>query len=369
LGPPVWILAYCPDGKYLAGTSERQEGGHVAVWQLPSGKRVFHRQEPKGFPGVAFSPNGKLLVLGTFTENALVFDTATWKLQRQLPGHEKSARGAAFAPDGKTLAVTSYGGFIHLWDTAAWTIRKTLENAHSDKVYAVALTRDGTTLASCSADDTVKLWDLGSGENLHTFKHGSLVRRILFSPDDRHLIYTSWEGTLVIRERKTGNAAAIFKRYGSGDDVAVTRDGKWLAVVAGGAQLWRLDLGPADEALKQKVVRFAQGWDDDSMAVRDQASKNVVALGVPALDELRKLAKESPLAEVRIRARLARSAILEPTPVLKLRHPEGEIESLALAPDGGTLATGGPDGIVRVWSLPDGRQQLLLRQFPAGTPE
>jgi WD40 repeat protein len=364
-GPAVRALTFSPDGKFIAATSaEPEESGHATVWELPTAKLLFHHTEPKGIPAAAFSPDGKCLVLGSFTENALVIDTATWKTQRQLGGHGKAARGLAFSHDGKTLAVTSYDGFINLWDTATWTVHETLENAHGGWVYAAAFSKDGKTLASCSADNTAKLWDLKTGKNLHTFTHDGIVRRILFTPDDRHVVYPSWDGSLSIRDRATGNPVADFDRFGSGDDVAVTPDGKVLAVVSGEAKLLAVDLSATNEATAREVRRLMNGWGDDRMAVREQASKDIAALGIPALAELRKAAKEAPSPETRLRARQALSAILAPEPLRKMSHPDGEIQSLAISPDGQTVATGGVDGVVRLWNIASGRETLLLRQFP-----
>jgi WD40 repeat protein len=368
-GPSVRALAYSPDGKYLAATSsEPEEVGHATVWELATGNVSFSRQEPKGIPAVTFSPDGRLLVLGSFTENALVVETAKWTIERHLPGHGKAARGLAFDHEGKTLAVTSYDGFVRLWDVPGWTVKKSLENVHGNWVYAAAFSKDGKVLATCSADDTAKLWDIASGKDLHTFQHESIIRRILFTPDDRHVVYTSWDGTLGIRDRDTGNYVIDFDRYGSGDDVALTRDGKLLAVVSGDVKMLPIDLRPADDATIKKIRQLMTGWDDDAIEVREKATQKIAAIGIPALPLLREAAKEAATPEARLRARLARAAIQAPEPRFKLRHPEGEIQSVAFSPDGHTLATGGPEGVVRIWNVADGKETRLLRQFPPTPP-
>src|SRR4051794_23409368 len=126
-GSIVKSLAFSADGKHLVAASwldqQANETGYATVWEMPSGKLLFSRKESMGFPLAAFSADGTRLAIGSFTENALVVDTTSWKVERPLPGHGKAARGVAFAPDGKTLAVSSADGFIQFWDTANWTVR------------------------------------------------------------------------------------------------------------------------------------------------------------------------------------------------------------------------------------------------------
>lgn len=103
--------------------------------------------------------------------------------------------------------------------------------------------------------------------------------------------------------------------------------------------------------------------------MRDRASKEIAARGVPALAPLRQAIKDASSPESRLRARLAVSAIGSAEPLFKLRHPEGEIQSVAFSPEAKTLATGGPEGVVRLWNVSNGQQVGLLRQFPPPAPK
>jgi WD40 repeat protein len=71
---------------------------------------------------VAFSPDGKLVVSGSWDETVRLWDTVTGAALQTLEGHSGSIRSVAFSPDGKqvyTLFVSNdwvaEGGTNILW--------------------------------------------------------------------------------------------------------------------------------------------------------------------------------------------------------------------------------------------------------------
>ena len=120
--PAPRMAVFSPDGKRLAVvTGELEEKGAVTVWDVATLRLLWAHGEPRATPSVAFSPDGKTLVIGTLTADAKVFDSLSGQLRATYSGHGKAARAVGFAPDGTLLAVGTYEGLIKLWDTARGT--------------------------------------------------------------------------------------------------------------------------------------------------------------------------------------------------------------------------------------------------------
>src|SRR5262249_54742746 len=97
-------------------------------------------------------------------------------------------------------------------------------------------------------------------------------------------------------------------------------------------------------------------------AVRENASAEMAKLGLRAEAELKRAATESQLAEVRIRARRARQAILAQSQATLTGH-QAEVWATVFSPDGSTLASGSDDGTVRLWGISN--QSEIARFVPA----
>ena len=93
----------------------------------------------------------------------------------------------AFSPDGKVLAVGTAVGQVRLWRVADGQPLLTCKG-HSGAAWSVAFSPDGRLLASGSNDQTVRLWDVNTGQCLKKLSEQiNWVSSVAFNPDGRLL--------------------------------------------------------------------------------------------------------------------------------------------------------------------------------------
>jgi WD40 repeat protein len=249
-------LAFSPDGKTLAlGTWQ----GLVKVLDLSTTNEL-----PAPAPhndwvcSVAFSPDGKLLVSaggsefkperngGKTSAQVKLWDVAAGKELSELTGHTNKVFSAVFSPDGRTLATGSADQTVRLWDVATRKQRAVLEG-HTDAVWSVAFSADGKTVASASADRTVKLWDAATGKEVVTFRgHEDEVRAVAFSPDGKTLATGSADWIVRLWDLATQKERAALKGHRGGiQGLAFSSDSTTLATgsLDETVKLWNMATG------------------------------------------------------------------------------------------------------------------------------
>jgi WD40 repeat protein len=70
---------------------------------------------------VAFSPNGRMLALGSSDDTVQLWGADSSQLLRTLEGHTWYITSVAFSPDERMLASGSADGTARLWGVAAMT--------------------------------------------------------------------------------------------------------------------------------------------------------------------------------------------------------------------------------------------------------
>lgn len=159
----------------------------------------------KGITVIVFSPDGKLLAIGTQAGMISVWETTNWtEIMRAEPaeygGRVRVVRSLMFSPDGRMLISGADSGFAQVWDIT--TKQELSRFFHDDQVFAVAFNPAGTLVASGGGTEVV-LWDPFSGNEVFTFSTGSDY--IVFSPDNTRLATASCN-EIQVWDLKAGNS-------------------------------------------------------------------------------------------------------------------------------------------------------------------
>jgi len=280
---------------------------------------------------LAFSPDGKLLAVGTF-KRVLLVELASGNLVRTLDEHGGTINDLAFSNDGKLLAVSggeSGGkGEIKLWNTADWTQAADLKG-HTDTVYSVAFNADSKKLVSGSNDKTVRVWELPEGKLATTYKDpADAVYAVAISPDGNLIAGGGADKTVKVWKSGAGLERTLTQATDSVTCVAFSRDGQQIigAGLDGVVRKWATANG-------QNVANMGHGDRVQSLAL----SKDGQVLASGGADRNVKLWNPG---NGNIRT---------------LGGHTDWVTAVAVNPDGKVLASGTTDGVLRLFSVVDGR--------------
>jgi WD40 repeat protein len=179
---------------------------------------------------VAFSPDGKSVLTGSFDKTLKLWETATGKEIKTFggpAGHQNLVLSVAFSSDGRTLASGAADNTAKLWDIQKTTASEPIKNfAHANLVDAVAFNPDGSQLATGSHDGIVRIWDVAKGEPLrqitaHALPMLTQVYCVAWSPDGKQIVSGSLDHSLKLWDAATGTLVREFKGYKEKDALPV----------------------------------------------------------------------------------------------------------------------------------------------------
>ncbi len=333
-------VAFSPDGRwlvggqsYLKGQKTRRQGdrmittffhyGETLVWDAQTGA-VQTTLNFHDYPAwqVAFSPDSRWLAIATGpvaegrdcekdlcegVGEVFIIETKTWQLVSRLKGNPLPMRTLAFSPDSRLLAGSSRmiegtgrlqneeAYEIFIWDVATGALKTSLPG-HSRAITALAFSADGQLLASASRDRSLKVWDMKTSRQLRT-------------ASEYMISYDELESMADKSGKKKPKDMLPSISWLSG--IVFTKDGEQIVGCGGDGiiRIYDTDSGKINRIVKPRdwpITSWDQPWDSSAIAF-----------------------------------------------AFMYRRPPfyGLLNSIALSPDGTTLATGGADGKIRLMSL------------------
>ena len=302
---PVQALAFSPDSTVLAAAS----GRNVTLRAATTGRELKKLScDHERATALAFQPGGTLLAVGTGTPGerggVRLLD---WRQHRWLgppASHTDVVTSLAFSPDGQTLAAASadHGAVLYRIEDGGARLTRTLAlTAHSAAVQALAFSPDGQTLVTASVDRSLKVWSATDGKLLRSFgQHTAAVQALAFRPV------------------MPGRADAPAECASGGDDRTV--------------RVWQPSIG--------RMVRIVRRHDGPVLAL----------VFAPDGRALFSAGKEGIIRRI--------DADSDEVPGA-WRASTDWIYSLAVSPDGQTLAAGDWSGAVRRWSIAGNTSKAL----------
>jgi WD40 repeat protein/serine/threonine protein kinase len=231
----LWSTAFLPDSDDILTVGGRD----ARLWNIrtnPVSERMSFSPH-RAVASARFSPDGNLIVTGSWDNSAKIWDARTGKDIRKLEGvhapigqddaqiiardpsggHTSLVNSAEFSHDGRLVLTASDDGTAKIWDVATGRVVQTLAG-HSDRVRSATFSPDGKLIVTTSSDKTARLWNGETGVLVRAFKgHKWDVLCAGFSNDGLRLVTGSedneawiWDvATARVLHKLTGHTASV----------------------------------------------------------------------------------------------------------------------------------------------------------------
>lgn len=209
-GDAAPVLAVSPDGQMLVVGSRTGRldsagmtvGTDIVLWKQ-DGSLLRKILIPAGVASLAFSPDSRQLLSGSYDDTLRVWSLASGQEQpvRAIAGREGRIESVAWSPDGRYLAMGESGpnARLSVWDISGKRLFEQIIRAENKTggrgVTSVAFSPDSRLLAAAAEGGVVKVYNLQGAEiqTLTDFS-GSGIAGLAFSPDGRSIWVGSTDG-------------------------------------------------------------------------------------------------------------------------------------------------------------------------------
>jgi RNA polymerase sigma factor (sigma-70 family) len=287
-------MVFSHDGKRLitgAGTHNAYRSETVWVWDVATAQ-VVRKLATTSAPGkLLLTADDRVLITGGRWNDAAVrvWDMETGKQLATLADpsltvtseeqgkieSQLAIAGLALSPDERFLAVVTNRGdtsAVSVWETGAWKkVRAFAPTQPRTTSHSIAFSRDGRSVFVANSDSTILEWAVGNRRGRKT------------EAPDRARLDALWQTLL------------------EAPDKAYPAVWEMLDHPTEAIRFLKIKLAPVKPADGQRVRQLLGQLDAETFREREEASRQLLALGEPAVPALRQALKEKRSLEVKAR--------------------------------------------------------------------
>jgi len=384
-------VAFSPDGTTLASASR---DGSARLWDVASGKEIGSFSFRTALDpdtnlrhwatGVTFSPDGKMLAVGSTEGVVYLVDAKSGQIIHQLRGHTNwiVIRGLAFSPDGKTLYSAGLDATVRVWDVARG-VQTAMLDVHRLDIFSIAISPDGERLASVSDQEgRVIVWDLMKQRPDLNLRIGlGLITSLVFSPDSEVLGSVGYNGIIQLRLLANDQVRQFAGSATSVQSLAFLPNGRLVTIteqdtvrlidfvqeatsdlsgMTGTPLCIAADLGGSVVAVGTSDGTVVL-WDGSTGRLSRSLKTDLPAVFLVALSSDGEFVAASGTPND---PRIEIWRVSDGQRVQTLSGMQNAITSIAFQPGGTLFAATGTDGVLRMWNYQTGVSERNIRAAP-----
>jgi WD40 repeat protein/energy-coupling factor transporter ATP-binding protein EcfA2 len=283
--PNISSLAFSSNGVWLAAG---RYDGSTTVWDLNQQQSEGIRVEPpvsgeQTVTPVAFSRE-QVLAVATGKSDVTLWSigTVNQKLRILSGKHTRRVMSLAFSDDGHWLATGGADNAVWLWEVATGKAERVTVLKNSIAVLSLAFRPNSKILAIGSSDKSVLLWDLDAKKQIRSLEgHTGAVTSIAFSADGQTMATGSADTTVLLWDAGTYTRYATLQGPQKVVSLAFFRDAKRLATAGddGRITLWDSDREGNKETLRNALVALQGGGAPPAFSVAVSPDGSTLATG------------------------------------------------------------------------------------------
>jgi RNA polymerase sigma factor (sigma-70 family) len=352
----LWRSAFSPNGKvlFLAG----QEGA-LGLWHWQTEKEPRFLDAPKMlFMGGCFTPDGKQMISGAYTEvfpatdeTLILWDVETGKRIRSIWKVPVGVSSVSISPDGTKLVVSNWDKpLLYLIDFQTGEVLKEMKSSARGVLETIWSPDSRFVVAGGSErDSAICLFEASTGEQIYVFRgHHSGIGPIRFSIDGQSIFSAAGDAT-ILQWDITGRKGNKSKLVDPKDWELLSMEAKkaypiiwdWIDSPKEALEVLKKQVSPAKPIDVKRIHQWIQALDAETFAEREKATLALKEFGPSAEKFIREALENEKRVDVEKRLQSilttykASSEFLLPQRVVfildKMNHPEAKelLQSLA----------------------------------------